>query len=813
MGYKMFKTNKIVIVFIVLFLLFTALIICNKTILNETEGPKTENTLIWNLSSVDVTSWDPHLNNSSVNSDIIHQLFEGLTILGEKGYELGVAECFVVSSNSEGVENTVYTFTLRKDAKWSDGKEVTAEDFEYSFKRACNPDLNNQSIGMLTTYIKGAYEYSVGKGTADDMKVNAIDKYTLEIELINSVPYFLEVLSMPQFIPLRKDIIENAGYGWEKSPKTCVSNGPYKVFEYEQGSYLILRKNEEYYNSENVNVMYVKFLINTNSRNTNINDIRNAHVAQIYIKKDTESKDILKSDYVGVYYLVFNVNKEPFNDANARMAVSYALDRKFMSEQVYWGTVPATSIVSPNIKLSDGKTFADVSNSGEEVVRFGINANKPNLESAKKLLMEAGYKNISDFPEVELTVTYDIAGNALKSMIEQNLGISCRVKMVSNEQYNEIKKSGNFQVLLAGWSSDYNDPMTVLNNFTSNSTENYGKWKSANYDLDVENSMKTKGRERDEYLIQAEKKVMDDMVVAPISFNRNYYKINNEIVNGIKIDTLGRLIIKNASMNFKDIINKTENIDKQNTTNYTNNNNRIKEIEEVGFFEDNAGNKFNAYYNSNHFEIYYDNKNVNNKMYAMSISKELENNYDRILNFFEVKKENMPIVKINLYPQYEQFRQSILKEMYFDVNDVGGAAGYTLGPNKIHIMYENQRHISITAIHEFVHCVTYNFTPKKDLPSWIFEGIAMYLSQEDDYYKDKYPEFIEEGLPQKYRLNDYLNRYIYGYSMVEYIINESSKEALLELISSNENIEEVLHISQTDFNEGWRKFIESKIKK
>lgn len=805
----MFKTNKNKIIIVFLILVFITLVGCNQIIPVETKGPNNENTLIWNLSSVDVTSWDPHLNNSSVNSDIIHQLFEGLTVLGEKGYELGAAEFFDVSSNSEGVENTVYTFTLRKDVKWSDGKDVTAEDFEYSFKRACNPNIKNQSIDMLTTYIKGAYEYSIGIGTEDDMKVNAIDKYTLEIELIHPVPYFLEVLSMPQFVPLRKDIIENAGVGWEKDPKTCVTNGPYKLLEYGSGSYLLLKKNEKYYNSKDVNIPYVKLLINTNSKNSNMNDIANAHVAQIYIKEDTESKDILKSDYVGVYYLIFNVNRKPFNDVNAREAVSYALNRKYMSEQVYWGTVPAMSIVSPNAKLSDGKTFADISNSREKVV----NPNKSNLESAKKLLMEAGYKNISDFPEVELTVTYDIAGDALKSMIEQNLGISCRVKIVSNEQYNEIKKSGDFQILLAGWSSDYNDPMNILNNFVSHSTENYGRWKNNNYDLDIENSMKTKGLERDKYLIQAENKIMDEMVVAPISFSRNYYKINNEIINEIKIDILGRLIIKNASMNSKDTINKTENIDKQNTINYTDDNSRIKEIEEVGYFEDDAENKFNAYYCSDHFEIYYDDTNTNNKMYAVSISKELENNYDRILNFFEVKTENIPIVKINLYPQYEQFRQAILKEIYFDVNDMGGTTGYALGPNKIYIMYENQKDISITAIHEFVHCVTYNFAPEKNLPSWLFEGIAMYLSQENDYYKDKCTEFIEDGLPPDYKLNDYFNRYIYGYSLVEYVINEYGKEGLLELVSSNGNIEEVLHISQADFNEGWRKFIESKIKK
>lgn len=236
----------------------------------------------------------------------------------------------------------------------------------------------------------------------------------------------------------------------------------------------------------------------------------------------------------------------------------------------------------------------------------------------------------------------------------------------------------------------------------------------------------------------------------------------------------------------------------------------IREIQEKGFFKDSNNKIFNEYITSDNFEVFYDKNNSLDVIYAKSIIKELDNNYDRILDFFSLKDDSLSKFKIYLYSSYDEFRMSVFKEIAFDVDDMGGAGGYTLGPNKLYLMYENNKYITKTAVHEFVHCITYNFNYSDMIPNWLFEGLAMYLSQDKDRYIDSYKEFAEVGLPSYYKLNDYSNRYIYGYSLVEYIDKEFGRDKLLELLK-NSDIEKVLKVSEENFREGWRFYISQKV--
>lgn len=354
---SIFKKWFIFIILLSIFIIILTTGCQNKSKIKDViDTPNAENTLVWNLSSIDINAWDPHFNSNSVSGDIVHQLFEVLTVLGENGYGLGVAESFEVTPNDEGVENTVYTFKLRKDAMWSDGQNVTAEDFEYSFKRACDPTIGGKSADLFKTYIKGAEKYNSGTGSKDDIKVRAIDKYTLKIELNNPTPYFMEVLAKQQFIPMRKDIVEKNGIGWETNPETCISNGPFKLISYNPSSDLLLSKNNYYYDSENVEIPYIKCLINTNNDNIDLMyDKNEIHVTQIYAHGDLKSEDILKTNYNGSSYIVFNNHSNIFNDVNVRKAFSYSIDRNYICEQVYYGTLPATNLVPPDMKLSNGE--------------------------------------------------------------------------------------------------------------------------------------------------------------------------------------------------------------------------------------------------------------------------------------------------------------------------------------------------------------------------------------------------------------------------------------------------------------------------
>jgi len=227
-------------------------------------------------------------------------------------------------------------------------------------------------------------------------------------------------------------------------------------------------------------------------------------------------------------------------------------------------------------------------------------------------------------------------------------------------------------------------------------------------------------------------------------------------------------------------------------------------------FKDCAGKTFDESSTSKHFEIYYEKANDSDKIYAKSILLELENNYDRILNFFKLKEGSLPTVKVYLYPNYEQFRSSVLEEISFDVDNISGIVGYTLGPDKFYLTYENRGYITDIAVHEFVHCVTFNITYSELIPTWLFEGVAMYLSQDKDKNADFYPNFAENGLPQLDELNGYSNRYFYGYSLAEYIYMEFGKEKLLELVRGG-TIENVLKLTEDEFREGWKSYIIEKV--
>lgn len=234
--------------------------------------------------------------------------------------------------------------------------------------------------------------------------------------------------------------------------------------------------------------------------------------------------------------------------------------------------------------------------------------------------------------------------------------------------------------------------------------------------------------------------------------------------------------------------------------------NRIKAIEEKGYYEDSVGNKFDSYLSSEHFEIYYNSSNEEIKNSVSSYIEILEENYDRILNFLTVKEEDMPKVKIHVYETFEILYQAVNEEDLFQFDF--RYDGITLYQNVFYILPTDQN----TFIHEFTHNVTMTLTNVKIQPNWLFEGVAMYLSQQNDSYEDYYEIILKEGLPPIYFVsNNQKECYKYGYSMVEYIIENFGEEKIPELLLAYGDIEKVLSVSLDEFKEGWKNFLEKKV--
>ena len=773
------------ITFISIYSLIMGMVVsgCNvKTSSFNEEIPGTDNTLVWNLSSEDITFWDPHLSTSGVVYDINRQIFEGLTVLKEDGYELGAAESFTVSSNDEGMENTVYIFKIKEDAKWSDGRNLTANDFEYSFKRVCEQRESSFSK-IFGLYVKGAGEYINGTGSKDDIAVNSVDEKVLKIELKEPVPYFPEILAM--LFPVRQDVVDSNGKGWETNPDTCISNGPYSIYSYTPGAYILLSKNNNYYDKDNVKIPYVKCLINTAYSNS-----QSAHIMGVYIYKDMEGDDILRTGYTGTSWIWLNTEKEPLNDINMRRAISYAIDREYLCEHLYHGSIQAAGFIPPDMRLHEGVA-------GDK--RVGTNyIDMVNLQKAKELISKTEYKE--DFPEIELTVTNEFSGQFLASMIENNLGIKIKLNVVSFEELLRKDDAGDYEMLLSSWTADYYDPMAYLANFVANSGGGGNPWHNPDFEEKIENSLKTEGKERDNYLMQAEKILVDELPAIPVNHYRKVYRFNNKAIENLKCDVMGNLIIKDCTLNLEGMGFKQAK----------------EEIDKNGYYEDSGGYKFDRYIVSKHFELYYSSNNESNENFASSSVETLEKEYDRILKFLDVKEKNMPSVKVYMYDKYEPLRQVTLRDANFDGDVMEAFQGIAVGNDTFYFTLKNKNGSPTDAgplvLHEFIHIVTYALAGEGAPAGWLWDGTAMYLSGQGRSDKSHYRNLLQEGLPKLYELNDVSSHHIYtyGHSLVEFIIETYGREKLVELLKESGDLKKVLNISENELRDEWTEFMKVK---
>ena len=508
---------------------------------DSTETPAAEEVsddyLIWNIG-MEPKTWDPQLNTSGPGGLVIINLYDGLVRDTKEGIKMATAESYEVSANAEGVADTVYTFKLRDDAKWSDGQSVTANDFEYAWKRACSPEMASPYAFLITDYIKGAYEYFSGTGSRDDVGVKALDEHTLQVELIQPTAYFLNLVSFFTYMPCREDMA-STGEGWEKDPAKCITNGAFYLEEYKIGSHVLLKKNENFWNKDNVKLAGVKGLFITDATTS----LQGYEAGEINITSTLPGEEIprlLAEDpnfasepALGTTYIEFNMDAEIVNDVNVRKALSLAIDRKLICDQVLRnGAVPAAAFVAPPFKLSTGESLRAMDEFGNVMTEYEINPNGAEVEKAREYLAAAGYPNGEGFPTLEL-LYYESGSNsqiaeAVQQMWKENLGITVNLKVEEYAVFANTRSSGNYTLDITGWSADYNDPMTMLSLFTANGVNN-ARWRYKEYAGVPEDTTlnpdavimasKTMGTERDGYLKEAEKVLMDNMVICPIHYH------------------------------------------------------------------------------------------------------------------------------------------------------------------------------------------------------------------------------------------------------------------------------------------------------
>ncbi|MBS3975248.1 MAG: peptide ABC transporter substrate-binding protein [Syntrophomonadaceae bacterium] len=483
------------------------------------EKQQSEAVIVYNLGTEPKTL-DPAKASGKPEMTVLAALFDGL-VRYNKNNELikgsGMAVDWTVSP--DGLK---YVFKLRQDAKWSNGDPVTANDFEFAWKRLLAPETGAEYAYQLF-YLKNGQKYHEGKVTADQVGVRAINSYTLEVELEFPTPYFIALTATTNLVPLNRKVVE-ANPDWHSAVETYVSNGPFSLASWQHHQRLVLKKNPTYWDASSVNLD--KLIITmVESRDTELIMFQNN---EIDIGENPPLQEMRRLISEGVatvttdpstYYYIFNTAKPPFNDVRVRKALAYAIDRKAITENVLQaGQKPALAFVPYG--FSDGGP-------GKDFRKIGGNYFKDNdVSKARALLAEAGYPGGAGFPEIEFLYntneSHKKIAEAIAHMWKENLGI--RVRLINQEWgvYLNNRFQGNFQLTWSGWGPDYPDPMTFLNVYVSDGGHNETNWGSPQYDELINRARKSGNNiERFAYMHEAEKILMDEMPIMPIYFYVN----------------------------------------------------------------------------------------------------------------------------------------------------------------------------------------------------------------------------------------------------------------------------------------------------
>lgn len=486
---------------------------------------------------------DPAQVFTTGEADVVSACFEGLMRLDRNDKAIpGIAASYTKDSDVK------YTFKLR-DAMWSDGKPVSAYDFEYAWKRALAPETDSEYAYQLF-YIKGGRDYNAGNAGPGTVGIKALDNKTLEVNLEAPVPYFLELLALPVFMPVREDIVRRNPDIWANEPALYIGNGPFKLSSWVPGENLELVKNNNYYDASRVRLDRLIFSLVEDSdayytafETGDIDIIESPPAYGIQMLKD---KGMLKeTPGLGVYFYAFNNNTKPLNDSRVRKALAYAINRPIIIQDVVKsGAVPAAAFVPEGIpEASDiGKDFRTV---GGLYI-----SNQADVTEAQRLLKEAGYPGGKGFPK--LTLVYNDNGShaetasLIQDMWKRNLGINVNIQVQDAETLQKSKSIGSFDIIRQGWIADFIDPMAFLELFVTNSENNIARYSSKAYDgLIYEAKLKNDPSERSRILHQAEAVLMDDMPILPVYFYTNYICMK-PYVKGVEKSPLGYIYFDQA---------------------------------------------------------------------------------------------------------------------------------------------------------------------------------------------------------------------------------------------------------------------------
>ena len=489
----------------------------------------TENQALTITVGAAVENIDPHVVTGVPEHHVITALFEGLVNEDPKDLHPvpGVAESWAISD-----DGITYTFLLRDDAKWSHGRQVTAQDFVESFKRILTASLGSKYSYMMFP-MKNAEEYLNGQITDwSEVGCKAIDDLTLEITLKESTPYFLSLLNHYTWFPVPIDIIQKYGELYEPGnewtlPGNFQGNGAFVLKEWVQNNKMVLAKSESYWDRETTKLNTITFkplvkdtVAEAAFRTGQLHNVYSLPQDQIALYK-RDFPDLLHiNPHLAVYFYRFNTTKKPLDDSRVRRALALAINRKSLIDNVAKGEqMPAFSMVPPD-------TAGYTSKNGFE----------ENIEEARKLLAEAGYPNGEGFPEIELLYNTNEGhrniAEAIQQMWTESLNVNIKLSNQEWKVYLDSQRNLDYDISRAGWTGDYPDPNTFLDMWTSWSEQNQTGWNNKKFDDLIKSAAgEQDSAKRFEFFQNAEAVLLEEMPIIPIYYYTRVYALRPEVKN------------------------------------------------------------------------------------------------------------------------------------------------------------------------------------------------------------------------------------------------------------------------------------------
>jgi len=488
--------------------------------------------------------YDPGISNETFAQPVIMNAFEGLVKLDEIGDVIpAAAKSWKISD-----DGLTYTFHIRKNAKWADGKDLTADDFSYAWKRVLNPKTGAKYTDLLF-YIKNAKNLFEGKAKETDVGIRVVDSKTIQIELDNITPHMLQIMTFWVYCPVRQDMIEKDPEGWSRKADLYLGNGPFRVTEMNFGKSVVLMKNNHYWRSDSIKLEKITFRMIPEISTAlaaieagDVDGIEEVPAAEIP-RLQVESKEFASIPALGSTYAFFNKTRKPLDDVRVRKALALAIDRSEIIEFVLQsGDEAGLGMVPYGLGLG-GEDFRE---SGST---YGLSENA-DIETAQKYLAEAGFPGGKDFP----SLTYKYYSNprvkklveAIQQMWKKNLNIDVKIATSEWKVYYPEIRALDYDIAQMGWGADYPHPLTFLDVFLSSNPGNVSSWSDPEYDRLVDLSKKTTDVKKSlEYMHGAEDVLMNDMGILTMYF-RSYSMMMGSHVKGWRRSALGAIIFEDA---------------------------------------------------------------------------------------------------------------------------------------------------------------------------------------------------------------------------------------------------------------------------